>query len=78
MGLIEIKASTPQPYDCPKCKSKQGYKVTQRIQKYFEMFFDEEGNDDGNGYSEHDKVLSTGKRAHCCNCNTALLFNVRL
>jgi len=76
--MIEIKASTPQPYDCPNCKDKLGYKVVQRVQKYYEMYYDESGNNAGNGYSEHDKPLHTMKRAYCYNCNTPLPFNVRL
>ena len=76
--MIEIKASTPQPYDCPKCKGKYGYKVEQRIQKYIDLIYDEEGNDAGCVYSEFDKVLHTKKRACCANCNAPLPFNVRL
>ena len=75
--MIEIKASTPQPLDCPKCKGKFGYKLVQRIQKYVDLQFNEFGEDDGCVYSEMDKILSYKKRAICANCNSLLPFNVR-
>jgi len=78
MFLVEIKANTPQPFDCPKCKGKYGYKVIQRIQKYIDLIYDESGNNEGCVYSEHEKVLTTLKRSYCANCNAPLPFSVKM
>lgn len=75
--MIEIKASTPQPSDCPKCKRRYGYKMVQRIQKYCDLIYDELGNDAGCIYSDSEKIIHTMKRAVCANCNTPLNFKVR-
>ena len=53
MVLIEIKVNTPQPLDCPKCENKYGYKVVERIQKYIDTIYDQDGNNSGCVYSEH-------------------------
>lgn len=78
MALIEIKASTPQPFDCPKCKDKLGYKVTQRIQTYTDLCYTADGENDGVVTSEYETVMYSLKRAICSNCNAKLPFNVRM
>jgi DNA-directed RNA polymerase subunit RPC12/RpoP len=75
--MIEIKVSTPQPIDCPKCKAKYGYKVVQRIQKYVDNIYDAEGNDNGCIYSDYEKILGQLKTIVCANCNAKLPFKFR-
>lgn len=72
-----IKIGDKQPLPCPKCGVKWGYKVTQRIQKYVDVIYDEFGGYDGCLYSEQDKILHQIKRASCSECNTSLPFNVK-
>jgi len=76
--MIEIKAGTPQPLDCPNCKGKFGYQIPQRIQKYVDLIYTKEGEDDGCVYGEHEKILSTHKRPACANCVKTLPFKVRM
>lgn len=75
-NMIEIIAGTPQPYDCPKCKVKHGYKITERIQKYIDLIYDEFGNNNGTVYSESGKMMCRMKKISCVNCNTTLPFKV--
>jgi len=75
--MKEIKESTPQPLDCPRCKSKKGYKVIYVIEKSFEQLYDAYGNRCGNAYNEYDKIIRQWKKTYCINCNTKLPFKIR-
>lgn len=41
---MKIKEGMPQPIDCPKCKSKRGYRITQLEQLHSDSIFDENGD----------------------------------
>lgn len=71
-----ITIGSPQPIDCPNCHEKNGYKLTQRIQKYADIHYLEDGSFIGCYNSDSETVLHTIKRAHCLNCNSALPFNL--
>jgi len=76
--MIEIKAGSPQPLDCPKCKDKHGYQICQRIQKYVDLIYTADGEDDGCVYSGSEKVLHVLQVPACANCITRLPFKIRM
>jgi hypothetical protein len=75
--MIIIKASAPQPIDCNICRSKQGYKVTTRIQKYVDTVYSSIGSYDGCIYSDHEKTIRQLKKITCANCNAVLNFRCK-
>ncbi len=75
--MIFINAGDKQPLDCPKCKEKYGYQISNRIQKYVDIMYTEEGEHNGCVYSGFEKILYTIKRPYCCNCRTTLSFKVK-
>ena len=76
--MIEIEVGDPQPLDCPRCKAKHGYQVSQRIQKYVDLIYTADGKYDGAAYSDFEKVRYVSKRPACANCIATLPFKVRM
>jgi len=73
---MKIKKGDPQPLDCPKCKCKMGYKVSDLIKIHYTDFYLDSGLKDGGQYSEFERIINAGKRAVCYECNTLLHFKI--
>ena len=73
---MKIKEGMPQPIDCPKCKSKLGYRITQLEQLHSDSLFDENGNYTGESNSEKRKVIRRLKTISCANCCAKLPFEI--
>ena len=73
---MKIKEGMPQPIDCPKCKSKRGYRITQLEQLHSDSIFDENGDYSSESNSEHRKVIRRLKTISCADCCTKLPFEI--
>lgn len=73
---MKIKEGSAQPIDCPKCKSKRGYRITQLEQMHSDSLFDGEGSYFGEANSEHRKVIRRLKKISCADCCTKLPFEI--
>ena len=73
---MKIKEGMPQPIDCPKCKRKGGYRITQLEQLHSDSLFDEKGNYTGESNSDHRKVIRRLKTISCADCCTKLPFEI--
>jgi len=73
---MKIKEGMPQPLDCPKCKSKHGYRITQLEQLHSDSLFDEKGKYIGESNSDYRKVIRRLKTISCNNCSAKLPFEI--
>lgn len=73
---MKIKEGMPQPLDCPKCKSKEGYRITQVEQLYSDSIFDEHGKYVGESNGDHRKLIRRLKTISCSNCCKKLPFEI--
>lgn len=73
---MKIQEGESQPVDCPKCKRKMGYRITQLEQIHSDSFFDENGNYTGESNSEHRKVIRRLKTITCAECCSKLSFEI--
>ncbi len=73
---MKIKEGMPQPIDCPKCKSKRGYRITQVEQLHSDSLFDENGIYTGEINSEHRKLIRRLKTISCADCCEKLSFEI--
>jgi hypothetical protein len=74
--MKQIKEGEPQPLPCKHCKTKEGYQVTQKIERYYDLIFDGDGFKVGGVYSDMEKVKIKYKKASCPNCQKELPFTV--
>ena len=72
----KIKEGMPQPLDCPKCKSKNGYRITQVEQLHSDSCFDKNGIYETQMDSEYRKPIRKLKNISCHLCLTKLPFEV--
>ena len=73
--MEKIKMNEPQPIDCPKCKSKQGYQYYDLFRMSYTSVHNAEGKYQGGGYSSG-KCLNRGVSAFCSNCGEKLPFKI--
>ena len=73
---IKIKEGMPQPIDCPKCKTKNGYRITQIEQLHSESLFDQDGKYIGESNSDYRKVIRRLKTISCNICASKLPFEI--
>jgi len=73
--MITIKLTDPQPLDCPKCKSKEGYKYSDLFRMSYTSFHGSDGKYEG-GECNTGMCLNRGFRLYCCNCGTKLPFRL--
>jgi len=75
---MEINKGMPQPLDCPKCKAKKGYRITQVEQIHSDSVFDEDGIYETQIDSEYRKLIRVMKAVTCNSCLTKLNFNIKI
>lgn len=73
MTVINLK--DPQPLDCPKCKSKEGYQYSNLHRMSYTSFHSPTGEYEGGEYSDG-VCLNYGSTCYCCNCGTKLPFKI--
>ena len=74
--MIEIKEGDAQPVDCKQCKSRHGYQVSQKIERFYDAIYAADGSSDGGVYSDSEKVKRRYKKPCCANCHAPLPFNI--
>jgi hypothetical protein len=73
---MKIKEGMPQPLDCPKCKCKNGYRITQVEQFHSDSCFDKNGIYETQIDSEYRKPIRRLKTISCAECCTKLPFEI--
>jgi hypothetical protein len=73
---MKIKEGMPQPLDCPKCKCKNGYRITQVEQYHSDSWFSQYGIYEGEINSESRKVIRRLQKISCHECLTKLPFEI--
>lgn len=76
MAKTEIKEGDPQPLDCPVCKSKRGYQVSQLFHIYSDTVYDKNGIYSCVIDAEYRKPIRTLKETCCANCRSKLPFKI--
>lgn len=71
---MKIKEGMPQPIDCPKCKCKNGYRITQVEQFHSDSCFNKNGDYEAEINSELRKPIRRLKRISCHECLGKLPF----
>lgn len=71
-----IKPGEPQPVDCPKCKSPEGYQFSDYMKIHYDTIYNADGSHWGGVYSDGCKMVNVGLTAHCSNCGTKLPFKM--
>lgn len=73
--MISIKLNEPQPAECPKCKSYEGYQYSDYMKVHYTSQHDAEGKYEGGEYS-HGRIINEAVSTFCCNCGTRLPFKL--
>lgn len=73
---MKIKEGMPQPIDCPKCKCKNGYMITQVEQLHSDSVFNKNGEYESERDSEYRKTIRRLTTISCPECLTKLPFSI--
>ena len=73
---MKIKEGMPQPIDCPKCKRKNGYRITIVEQVHSDSLFNEKGIYYGEAASDFRKFIRQLKTITCTECCSKLAFEI--
>lgn len=73
---LEIKEGEPQPFDCPNCGDKQGYRVSKSFKIESDDIYDSNGNYVTMIDSEYRKKTRQLKTATCTECLSKLPFRI--
>lgn len=74
--MISINIGDKQPLDCPKCKGKFGYRVTDYLKTHYSYYYDEDGEKLGGDYSDWQPMIHKLKTVVCHNCASKLPFKI--
>lgn len=69
-----IKEGEAQPIDCPNCKGKYGYSVSDYMKTHYTTHRNADGSFMSGQYSDYQPIITKGKTAVCANCTTKLPF----
>lgn len=73
--MLVIKLKDPQPLDCPRCKSKEGYQYSDLFRMSYSSFHLPNGEYEGGEYNTG-MCLNRGVKLYCCNCGSKLPFKL--
>lgn len=73
--MLVIELNAPQPLDCIKCKSKEGYQYFDLFRMGYTSYHNSEGKYEGGQYNDG-RCLNKGVTTFCCNCGTKLPFKL--
>lgn len=73
--MVVIKLNEPQPLDCPKCKSKEGYQYSDLFRMSYTSFHNAKGEYESGQYNSGVR-LNKGVTLYCANCLAKLPFKL--
>lgn len=71
-----IKINEPQPIDCPRCKTKEGYQYLDTFRMAYVSSHEADGKYEMGHYTDG-RCLNRGITAYCTNCNERLPFKLK-